>query len=46
MQNFIDLSIINNTNKKSRNEFKDFDIDLSHYRYNAPKIIKSIPIDF
>jgi len=44
--NFIDSSKIKRVQKKKRIQFKDSNIDTSHYRVNSPKIIKSIPIDF
>ena len=44
--NFIDSSKIKKAQKKERKQFKDSNIDISHYKVNSPKIIKSIPINF
>lgn len=46
MYDFIDLSILKDTNKKHVIDFKDFNIDTSHYEMNSPRIIKTIKIDF
>ena len=35
-----------NTLKKQKNSILDFTIDTSHYRPNAPRVVKSIKIDY